>query len=514
MATYIINEITLPNEDSCLIKDGTKLPESSYNYIINSLPYEYGGVKKENSWYFSSNPSSSATRGVADGYFYATIDATCTRFQIHKYDYLQSEHFGGVDFSDFHDGDPVMISFEYISDAAITNRNACIASSFDGSASVNSYAGDEKSLPATSIWKRVWSRSIIPEGWDSIYPNPNNVNITISFNPTGATNLKVRRISLTKSREQDQWLPNPQDVAGDYNHYNYLVNSLPRAIGAWTRIGGDAKSNTGTGTSCSFYEGWYEAKCTSYDSSLSFGSQRSQCQFFSQYSTSYTYPAVGGCIFSGWNDGDPFTLSVEMKSASDFYVTGRPIARAESGGTVISSWGTLEHTQIVHGDGKWHRIWISGIIPDGFMAVASTTANAAGIIFTFIFTANQSILARKFTFTKGLQRTDWIPGMMDTPGRMQWVDETTETNYTIGSGNYLALTKPSALQFSGVQLVKVIPLSWGSNSGMFDIITYNDTSNPTIGAYIVGPANATITSLRLRWYYMFDDVTGTTAAYS
>ena len=512
MSTSTISEITLPNGDVCKLRDGTKLPTSSYNYVLNSLPYYKTEVKASNSWYYSIVPSqNSSTRGIEDGNFFGVLAAGCQQFQILKYEYYHGEYFGGVDFTEFHDGDTAMVSFEYISDVNLEGRGACVIVTTD-STSFSSYREDI-SLPATSVWKRVWFKGTIPEGWDAAKSTVYSSCVVVHLVPSGAANVKVCRVSLTKSGEQAQWLPNPRDVVGDYNHYNYLVNSLPNRV-TWTRIGGLAKSNTGTGTSCDFHDGWYECKCTSYDSSLSFGSQRCQTQFYSQYSTNYTYPAVGNCIFSGWNDGDPFTMSVEVKSDSDFYFTGRPIVRAESGGTVIGPWDTLENTQLVRGDGNWHRIWISGIIPDGFMAVASTTANIVALMFTFIFAANQSILARKFMFSKGLARTDWVPGMMDTPGRVQWEDVTTGTNYTVGSNNYIAINRPSNIQFSGIQIVKVVPLYWSTNSGMFDIIPYNDTSNPTIGAYIVGASGTTVNAVQLRWYYMFNDVTGYEAVYS
>lgn len=77
-------------------------------------------------------------------------------------------------------------------------------------------------------------------------------------------------------------------------------------------------------------------------------------------------------------------------------------------------------------------------------------------------------------------------------------DETSSTNYTISSNNYVAITRPSAI--SGKTIVAITVLAWSSNTGAFWVMPYSasNTSNP----YIVGASGVKVNGLKLRYWYV------------
>lgn len=77
-------------------------------------------------------------------------------------------------------------------------------------------------------------------------------------------------------------------------------------------------------------------------------------------------------------------------------------------------------------------------------------------------------------------------------------DETSTTNYTISSSNYVAITRPSAI--SGKTIVAITVLAWTSNTGAFWVMPYSasNTSNP----YIVGASGVKVNGLKLRYWYV------------
>ena len=505
MAVFDINKITLPDGDICEVRDQSRLPESEYNYIINSLPYFKGDEMSSNGWSFVILPSNSVTTcKICDAEISAQISATCTSLVMRKSDYELTGPYYQIDLSDFHDGDYAMISFEYKSDANIGAVGRC--STFSNPQQISySYTGDAIPLSATSNWKRVWFKGQIPSGWDTKYAAKISSSMELVFTPQGATNLKIRRISLTKSPTRAQWLPNPQDVIGDFNHYNYIPNGFPNRWLSW-KMGTIAVSST-TGCSTSFNAGVAKAICSTYDST---SSPYSTFNFYYQYTEHMDEGQICNLIWSGWKEGDPFTCSVEVKSNADFYITAYPRTKFLSEQDWIQPWETGTHKVLVRGNDKWNRIWISGIIPDGFMETAQDyDSYASAVTFFIYYTGQQTVLLRKFAFTKGLQRTDWIPGMMDSPGRIMYYDETAGTNYTIGSSNYTQLTRPTVIPVSVVELVNVSPLSWSTNSGAFSIQTYPLQSY----SLLVGQSGTTVNNLKLRWYYTFNDKSGFEVSY-
>ena len=506
MATYDIEKITLPDNDVCKIVDDSKIPASDYNYIVDSHPYSYGVRKGPNAWYYVQSPSGSVSNlslGLTSE-LSATIAANA-RFQFLKHDYLNGVHFGGMDFSDFRDGDPAMVSFEYISDQAI-QTNGVLGVKINGGSFINNRtAGVEgmTSVAASSTWKRLWFYGEIPSGWDTIMQTPYTCDLVLDFQTSAITNLRVRRVSLTKSKTESQWLPNPQDIPGDFNRYNYLVNSLPNKwVGTWSM--GAIAQYYDDNCSVTFSQGYVTSTCTSYD--LSIGS-RTQIQFAQQYNSNVTSGKLCSLIWSGWRDGDPFTCSVEVKSDTDFYVEAIPHCRSTSSSDHLQPWEPGEKKVLVKGDGKWHRVWISGVIPDGFMAVAQDYSSYVSMVrFYFYFTAAQTIYSRKFMMNKGLQREDWVPGMMDQPGRIFYYDETSGTNYTSTSYGYVGITKPSVLNHSSIKIVSVAALYWSTNSAGFGLVAYPE--NSSFGAYIIAPSGTTVNGLKIRWYYTYTDVSG------
>ena len=514
MATYEIDKITFTDGNVCEIRDDTRFPESEYNYIINSLPYCKGDTWSENWWSLTCSPTSSATYGMGHGEFQAQLTSSCTSFNIIKVDMELTmlndvKPKSGIDLSQFHDGDPAMVSFEYQSDAEISAIAYCETYSRPTQTSY-SYTGDPKVLPASSVWKRVYFKGEIPSGWDTKYSANISADMRLKFTPTGATNLKVRRVSLTKSPTEAQWLPNPQDVVGEFNHDNYIINGS-LVYGLSYKMGTIGTSNS-TGCSVAINNNHYgRAICSTYDSTIE-GGQRSRISFLYQSAEHIDEGALCNLIWSGWNDGDPFTCSVEVRSTADFYVDACPRTKFLTDQDYIQPWELGDHKTLVRGDDKWHRVWISGIIPDGFMQVAQDYESYdSRVSFGIYYTQAQTVLFRKFMFTKGLQRTDWIPGMMDSPGRIMYYDDTTATSYTIGSSNYTQITRPSVIPKNyGIVLVNIAPLDWASTSGTFSIQTYPLQDY----CLLVGAANTPVNNLKLRWYYTFNDVSGFEAAYS
>ena len=505
MAVYDIEKLTLPGGDVCNFVDDTIMPASDYNYILNSAPYAYGFRKGPTAWYYAQSPSGGVTNVSLgqNGELSATIPANW-RFQFQKHDYLNGVKFGGMEFEDFHDGDPAMVSFEYICDQGFM-VNADVGVKINGGDWVYSRQhGVFSACMPSSTWKRIWFLGEIPSGWDTIMQTPYSADLVLDFSTTQEMNLRVRRVSLTKSETESQWLPNPQDVSGEYNGYNYLTNGLPNKwVTNWDE--GTISNYADSGCSVTYSSGYVTLACTSYDSSIT--DIQTQCSFVHQYNAKVADNKVCSLIWSGWNDGDPFTGSVEVKSDKDFYVEIIPDCRTTSSGDRYRPWSPGEKKVLVKGDGKWHRVWISGIIPDGFMAVAQDYASYMSFVrFYFYFSDAQNIYARKFMLAKGLQREDWVPGMMDTPGRIMYYDESAGVNYTVPSAGYIGIAKPSGINHPSIKVVSVAALYWSTNSAGFGLVSCPEDNS--YGAYITGANGTTVNGLKLRWYYTYIDVSG------
>lgn len=82
---------------------------------------------------------------------------------------------------------------------------------------------------------------------------------------------------------------------------------------------------------------------------------------------------------------------------------------------------------------------------------------------------------------------------------LKYYDETSTTNYTIGSStHYAAITRPTAV--SGKTLVGITVLAWTSNSGAFSIMPYSASNSAN--SYLVGASGVTVNGLKLRWWYI------------
>ena len=280
---------------------------------------------------------------------------------------------------------------------------------------------------------------------------------------------------------------------------NYLLNSWPRNFPVnWAP--GTIGENNDTGSSLTRNNGYLSFTCSSFVSGIT-----SSVSFFSTYNNQQLEEVIN-CDWTSFNDGDPFTLSVEVKSTSDFYVDMCPVARQTSGANAIRPWGRQERNVLIPGDNQWHRIWLSGVIPDGFSDVAhSSSAYLAGVVFYFQYTTTQTILARKFMLAKGLNRTDWVGGDLDTPAGVFYYDDTVGTSYTIGNNNYSAVTKPTVFDLTTHKIVGVALLDWTTNSGPFWVAPWGG-ANTNFSAYVIGTAGTTVNDLKLRWFYTFPRV--------
>lgn len=84
-------------------------------------------------------------------------------------------------------------------------------------------------------------------------------------------------------------------------------------------------------------------------------------------------------------------------------------------------------------------------------------------------------------------------------GTLQSYVDTTGANYTIGSGNYVAVNYPTGL--NGSNVVSITLYSWTDNSGPFSLIPYGHTGT-TPKWYIIGASGTTINGARFRYWYI------------
>ena len=75
--------------------------------------------------------------------------------------------------------------------------------------------------------------------------------------------------------------------------------------------------------------------------------------------------------------------------------------------------------------------------------------------------------------------------------------DATASNYTIGSGNYVAVPYPTGL--NGRNVVSIGLAIWKNNSGPFSIFPYGEAN---ANWYIIGPAGTTINGAKFRYWYI------------
>ena len=75
--------------------------------------------------------------------------------------------------------------------------------------------------------------------------------------------------------------------------------------------------------------------------------------------------------------------------------------------------------------------------------------------------------------------------------------DATSSNYTIGSGNYVAVPYPTGL--NGRNVVSISLSTWTNNSGPFSIFPYGETNS---NWYIIGAAGTTINGAKFRYWYI------------
>ena len=75
--------------------------------------------------------------------------------------------------------------------------------------------------------------------------------------------------------------------------------------------------------------------------------------------------------------------------------------------------------------------------------------------------------------------------------------DATASNYTIGSGNYVAVPYPTGL--NGRNVVSISLSTWTNNSGPFSIFPYGETN---ANWYIIGAAGTTINGAKFRYWYI------------
>ena len=93
--------------------------------------------------------------------------------------------------------------------------------------------------------------------------------------------------------------------------------------------------------------------------------------------------------------------------------------------------------------------------------------------------------------------SDALTGWVENRYSILYYDEGTASNYTAGSSNYQAISKPASLP-AGAMIVGVSALTWSSNSGAFWIMPYATGGN---GAYLIANSGTTVNGLKLRWWY-------------
>ena len=83
------------------------------------------------------------------------------------------------------------------------------------------------------------------------------------------------------------------------------------------------------------------------------------------------------------------------------------------------------------------------------------------------------------------------------PAYLKHYDDTSASNYTIGSSNYASVSYPTGL--NGSNVIGISLLSWTNNSGPFSIMPYGNTGGTW---YIVGASGTTINGAKFRYWYM------------
>lgn len=86
---------------------------------------------------------------------------------------------------------------------------------------------------------------------------------------------------------------------------------------------------------------------------------------------------------------------------------------------------------------------------------------------------------------------------------LQYIDESTAEDYTIGNNGYVQVTGPIIPSGATGRLINIVPISWTSNTGAFWVMPYTSTTDATnLRAYIVGTPGVVIRGLKLRWIYV------------
>ena len=83
------------------------------------------------------------------------------------------------------------------------------------------------------------------------------------------------------------------------------------------------------------------------------------------------------------------------------------------------------------------------------------------------------------------------------PAYLKSYVDSTASNYTIGSGNYVAVPYPTGL--NGRNVVSIGLSTWTNNSGPFSIFPYGETNS---NWYIIGAAGTTINGAKFRYWYI------------
>ncbi|MBR6710795.1 MAG: hypothetical protein IKI81_04620 [Selenomonadaceae bacterium] len=76
-------------------------------------------------------------------------------------------------------------------------------------------------------------------------------------------------------------------------------------------------------------------------------------------------------------------------------------------------------------------------------------------------------------------------------------DASARADFTLTSGGYYRITPPSGFP-SGAKTISVAALAWTSSNGI-NIIPYGSAATE---AYVIGPASASVTGLKTRWWYV------------
>lgn len=81
---------------------------------------------------------------------------------------------------------------------------------------------------------------------------------------------------------------------------------------------------------------------------------------------------------------------------------------------------------------------------------------------------------------------------------VDYVDESSaRASFTLTSGGYYRIEPPSGALPSGAKVLAVAAIAWTSSNGI-TIIPYGTAGTE---AYVIGPAEATVSGLKCRWWY-------------